>query len=51
YIYSRHLGYHPAVVLLAIFVAGKLFGLLGVFLAVPGLILVDNLYRFWRQKA
>jgi len=49
-IYGRILGYHPATVLLAIFVGGKLFGFLGIFLAVPGFILVENLYRYWFQR-
>ena len=49
-IYGRTLGYHPATVLLAIFVGGKLFGILGVFLAVPGFILVENIYRSWVSK-
>jgi predicted PurR-regulated permease PerM len=49
-IYGQSLGLHPAAVLLAIFVGGKLFGLLGIFLAVPGLILLGNLYRFWQAQ-
>lgn len=49
-IYGRILGYHPATVLLAIFVGGKLFGFLGIFLAVPGFILLASLYRYWFQR-
>jgi predicted PurR-regulated permease PerM len=47
-IYGRTLGFHPALVLLAIFAFGKLFGLLGVFLAVPMTILLSGLLRHWR---
>jgi predicted PurR-regulated permease PerM len=48
-IYGRNLGYHPAMVLLAIFVGGKLFGPLGILLGVPGLILLHNLYIVWAK--
>jgi hypothetical protein len=44
-IYGRTLGFHPALVLLTIFAFGKLFGLLGVFLAVPMTILLSGLLR------
>ncbi|MGC8905678.1 AI-2E family transporter, partial [Thermus sp.] len=47
-IYGRTLGFHPALVLLAIFAFGKLFGFLGIFLAVPMTILAAGLLRHWR---
>ncbi|BBL83333.1 hypothetical protein TthAA37_22240 (plasmid) [Thermus thermophilus] len=47
-IYGRTLGFHPALVLLAIFAFGKLFGFLGLFLAVPMAILAAGLLRHWR---
>jgi predicted PurR-regulated permease PerM len=47
-IYGRTLGFHPALVLLAIFAFGKLFGFLGLFLAVPMTILAAGLLRHWR---
>lgn len=49
-IYGRTLGYHPAVVLLAIFMGGKLFGVMGVLLGVPGLILLHSLYKVWLRS-
>lgn len=48
-IYGRTLGFHPALVLLAIFAFGKLFGFLGVFLAVPMTILGAGLLQHWRR--
>lgn len=48
-IYGRTLGFHPALVLLAIFAFGKLFGFLGIFLAVPMTILLSGLLRHWRR--
>ncbi|MEZ0321395.1 MAG: AI-2E family transporter [Thermus sp.] len=48
-IYGRALGFHPALVLLAIFAFGKLFGFLGIFLAVPMTILGAGLLRHWRR--
>lgn len=48
-IYGRTLGFHPALVLLAIFAFGKLFGFLGIFLAVPMTILVSGLFSHWRR--
>lgn len=48
-IYGRTLGFHPALVLLAIFAFGKLFGFLGVFLAVPMTILLSGLLQHWRR--
>ncbi len=47
-IYGKTVGFHPALVLLAIFAFGKLFGLLGIFLAVPFTILLTGLWRKWR---
>ncbi|WP_156860478.1 AI-2E family transporter [Thermus islandicus] len=47
-IYGKTVGFHPALVLLAIFAFGKLFGLLGIFLAVPFTILLAGLWRKWR---
>lgn len=49
-IYGRTLGYHPAVVLLAIFIGGKLFGVMGILLGVPGLILLHSLYKVWLRS-
>ncbi len=49
-IYGRTLGYHPAVVLLAIFIGGKLFGVMGILLGVPGLILLNSLYKVWLRS-
>ncbi|GAA5335175.1 MULTISPECIES: AI-2E family transporter [Thermus] len=48
-IYGRTVGFHPALVLLAIFAFGKLFGLLGIFLAVPMTILASGLLSRWRR--
>lgn len=48
-IYGRTLGFHPALVLLAIFAFGKLFGFLGIFLAVPMTILLSGLLQHWRR--
>lgn len=49
YIYGRTVGFHPALVLLAIFAFGKLFGFLGIFLAVPMTILGAGLLHHWRR--
>ncbi|GAB5602224.1 AI-2E family transporter [Thermus sp. FJN-A] len=49
YIYGRTVGFHPALVLLAIFAFGKLFGFLGIFLAVPMTILGAGILQHWRR--
>ena len=49
YIYGRTVGFHPALVLLAIFAFGKLFGFLGIFLAVPMTILGAGILKHWRR--
>lgn len=48
-IMSHQVGLHPVVVLLAVFVCGALFGLLGVVLAVPAAALVAGVVRAHRE--
>ncbi|WP_412069762.1 AI-2E family transporter [Rubrivirga sp. IMCC43871] len=48
-IMSAQVGLHPVVILLALFVAGALFGLLGLVLAVPGAALVAGVVRAHRE--
>jgi predicted PurR-regulated permease PerM len=48
---SRAVDLHPAVVIFAILVMGTLFGLIGVFLAVPLVAVLQVLVReLWVQK-
>ena len=48
-IMSQQVGLHPVVILLALFVSGALFGLLGLVLAVPAAALVAGVVRARRE--
>ncbi|WP_420456120.1 AI-2E family transporter [Rubrivirga sp.] len=48
-IMSQQVGLHPVVILLALFVCGALFGLLGLILAVPAAALVAGVVRARRE--
>ncbi len=48
-IMSQQVGLHPVVILLALFVCGALFGLLGLVLAVPAAALVAGIVRARRE--